>query len=299
MRESLIAYLQCPSCRDGELAAVERFPTREGELVCLGCSSRFAVRDGIPLLVPKSSPLHASVEALLREQPFSVKMNGSGRTGAERQRDYWESDLGHREADHPIVEGFSRQRWEHIGRLLPLDQVKSALDVGAGNGFSTCYAPRGIECVATDGSVHMLRRHPDQDLALADAQSLTPGIRYTSPEPHTIHAASPGPPANIYAFDSPDGSNLSIKGFNDTDSRLLWRRATCYYTLIPLSLMRPCSIPALPFPHSTPRMTRRLGNWSWGETCGPSSRVWGRCRSISPDSHIRKDRPGCPVMVRW
>ena len=171
MRESLLAYLRCPSCRDGELASVEPFPTTEGELVCQGCSSHYPVRTGIPFLVPTNSPLYASVEGLLRE-PAPVKQNGSKQTSAERQREYWESDLGHREADHPIVEGFSRQRWNHIRRLLPLDQVAKALDVGAGNGFSTCYAPPGIECVATDGSVHMLRRHPGPDLALADAQAL-------------------------------------------------------------------------------------------------------------------------------
>ncbi len=33
-------------------------------------------------------------------------------TDAARQRDYWESDDVHRAVDHPIVEGFSRQRWQ-------------------------------------------------------------------------------------------------------------------------------------------------------------------------------------------
>jgi ubiquinone/menaquinone biosynthesis C-methylase UbiE len=122
------------------------------------------------MLVPESSPLRASIEAeyaAARPGPPS-----GGATSAERQRDYWESDLGHREADHPIVAGFSRQRWDHIGRLLPLDKVTTALDVGAGNGFSTSHAPSHISCVATDGSMRMLERHQGEDLVLADAQAL-------------------------------------------------------------------------------------------------------------------------------
>jgi SAM-dependent methyltransferase len=90
----------------------------------------------------------------------------------ERQRDYWESDLGHREVDHPVVATFSRQRWAHLAGHLPMGEIKLALDVGAGNGFSTAHAPRGMDVVATDGSWRMLRRHPGPHRAMADAQQL-------------------------------------------------------------------------------------------------------------------------------
>jgi ubiquinone/menaquinone biosynthesis C-methylase UbiE len=78
----------------------------------------------------------------------------------QRQREYWETDPGIRDVHHPIVEGFARQRWEYLSKLLPLAEIDSALDVGAGNGFSTLYAPQGVNAVAADGSTRYLQRNP-------------------------------------------------------------------------------------------------------------------------------------------
>lgn len=90
----------------------------------------------------------------------------------DQQRAYWETDPGIRAVAHPIVEGFSRQRWDHVRRLLPLHEIRSALDVGAGNGFSTAYAPAGLDTVACDGSVRYLAQHPGKKRVLVDALEL-------------------------------------------------------------------------------------------------------------------------------
>jgi SAM-dependent methyltransferase len=84
---------------------------------------------------------------------------------------YWEDQL-HRDVDHPVVEGFARQRWEHLARLLPLDEIHSALDVGGGTGFSSHFAPNHMRCVSCDLSRHVLSRSPVRRRLQADALSL-------------------------------------------------------------------------------------------------------------------------------
>ncbi len=161
MDPELRALLRCPSCRRHEPSLTEE----DSGFRCEGCGERFPVQDGLPELVPASSPLRATGPGA------EVTSVGLG-TSAERQRDYWESDMGHRPADHPVVAGFARQRWKHLERHLPLAELSSALDVGAGNGFSTRYAPEHLAITATDGSSRMLRRHPGPRRLLADAKSL-------------------------------------------------------------------------------------------------------------------------------
>lgn len=78
-----------------------------------------------------------------------------------RQVEYWEQDHGHRGYDHPIVREFATQRVNFIRKLLNLAEVRNALDVGCGNGFSTYYMRAHIpEMWAVDRSEYMLARHP-------------------------------------------------------------------------------------------------------------------------------------------
>ncbi len=93
-------------------------------------------------------------------------------TNPERQRVYWDSDHGHREASHPVVEAFARQRWAHVARRLPLAEVRTALDVGCGSGFGTAHAPPGIRIAGCDGSLRMLGQHPGGPRLRADALDL-------------------------------------------------------------------------------------------------------------------------------
>lgn len=140
-------------------------------LACSGCSARYPVRRGVPALVTPQSVLAKSLaEPLLAEEAH--KPGKALGTDADRQRDYWETDTAHRPVEHPIVEGFARQRWRHLEGALPLREVHTALDVGAGSGFSSAYAPEHLDLTATDGSWRMLFRNPVKHRLLADAMQL-------------------------------------------------------------------------------------------------------------------------------
>lgn len=82
-------------------------------------------------------------------------------TDDDRQRRYWESEPEYRDFDHPVVEVFARQRIEYIARWLDLGSIRSALDAGCGDGFSTFYMSEQIRDLwAVDRSISMLSRHP-------------------------------------------------------------------------------------------------------------------------------------------
>lgn len=166
MRASLLELLRCPECRHDRLLAEGTDPEATSRLRCPGCGAGYAVRDGIPEILPRDSVLASSADD---GPPDDRVLRG---TGATEQRDYWENDSAHRPVDHPMVKAFAEQRWRHLSRLFPLDEVSTALDVGCGSGFSTRYMPRGITPVACDGSRLMLQRNPCPDRVLVDAQVL-------------------------------------------------------------------------------------------------------------------------------
>lgn len=97
-------------------------------------------------------------------------------TNDDRQVEYWQADHGHRAFDHPVVRFFAQQRVAFIRSLLNLEDVRSALDVGCGSGFSTYYMQPYVEQLwAVDRSPYMLERHPlraSERLALGDAVAL-------------------------------------------------------------------------------------------------------------------------------
>ena len=55
----------------------------------------------------------------------------------EYQKQFWASNKNARGFDHPVVEFFARQRIEYIRRHIDLASVRSAFDVGCGDGFAT------------------------------------------------------------------------------------------------------------------------------------------------------------------
>lgn len=144
-----------------------QLPLHNGDLVC-ECGAHYPVHDNVPALVTPQSPLFGSLQREHASRPERLALG----TDAARQRDYWETDTWYRPVDHPIVEGFARQRWAHLEGALPLQEVKTALDVGAGNGFSSIYGPRHIDVTATDGSWRMISRHPGKHRVIADAFAL-------------------------------------------------------------------------------------------------------------------------------
>lgn len=82
-------------------------------------------------------------------------------TDDDRQRRYWDAAPVYREFDHPVVAVFARQRVDYLSTWLDLASIRTALDVGCGDGFSTFYMHERIPTVlAVDRSEAMLRRHP-------------------------------------------------------------------------------------------------------------------------------------------
>jgi SAM-dependent methyltransferase len=156
----LESSVRCPVCHAGSIQL------SSSSAQCRGCKQQYPFRGGIPALIAPTSPLFVDV----RDKATRPSMALS--TDAMRQRDYWESDNVHRPVTHPIVAGFSRQRWQHLAGLLPLSTIRSALDVGAGSGFSTAYAPQHIDVTATDGSWGMIEKNPCPRRVLADAYAL-------------------------------------------------------------------------------------------------------------------------------
>ncbi len=86
-------------------------------------------------------------------------------TDDDRQRGYWEGGLRWRlrPYDHPVVQLFAEQRLQHIDGMLDLSQVRTALDVGCGDGASTAQMMHRVpEVWAVDRSATMLTNHPLQ-----------------------------------------------------------------------------------------------------------------------------------------
>lgn len=162
LQPALLQLLRCPACRSA-LEPSRPPPMEEGRLRCSGCQAAYAVRNGIPLFAH-----HDGLPSAGREGDSA----GTLRTSDDRQRTYWESQLLHRDVDHQVVAGFSRQRWDHVGTLLDLTQVAEVLDVGCGNGFSTVYVPHGLRAVGCDASIRMLQRHPGAEVVMANAMEL-------------------------------------------------------------------------------------------------------------------------------
>jgi len=142
MVDTLIqAYLRCPTCSLGELYPAPHDPT---SVLCRACKSGYARQGGILDLVPKEAG------------------TGKGSAGKAAQARYWEEQEDfYRPCDHVVAVGFARQRAGHIRRHVPLNQVASAIDVGAGNGMSTYCLENDIETVfSVDLSWRLLRQSP-------------------------------------------------------------------------------------------------------------------------------------------
>lgn len=155
----LFSLLVCPECN-----APQPQPRGDG-VACDACGRVYLVRHGIPAMVRADSVLSSTLTK-------ATTAGSAWNTDSDRQRQYWEAESSHRAVAHPIVAGFARQRWAHLHSRLPIDEIETALDVGAGSGFSTAYAPQHWRITASDGSWNMLRQNPASQRVLADATRL-------------------------------------------------------------------------------------------------------------------------------
>ncbi|HWP65500.1 MAG TPA: class I SAM-dependent methyltransferase [Candidatus Limnocylindria bacterium] len=91
---------------------------------------------------------------------------------ADDQREFWEGGGVYRRSDHPVVELFARQRVRYLDDAGLLAGVRSLLDVGAGNGFSSRYYAPDVHVVACDYAAGMLDGNPVRDRVRASASAL-------------------------------------------------------------------------------------------------------------------------------
>lgn len=145
----LLGYLRCPVCRRRPLA------TRRAGLACDACGELYREEEGILDCAPQTD-----------------RTTTSG--GDQEQARYWEEEEHiYRPYDHEVALGFAAQRAAYLKSVLPLDNVYSAVDVGAGNGMSTyCHEPDIHTIFSTDLSRRLLRQNPGRFRLRCDAYNL-------------------------------------------------------------------------------------------------------------------------------
>jgi SAM-dependent methyltransferase len=91
------------------------------------------------------------------------------------QKQFWATNKNARGFDHPVVEFFARQRIAYVKSHIDLARVRSAFDVGCGDGFATHYFAEIIPRVeGGDISELMLAHNPidRRSLQVIDAENL-------------------------------------------------------------------------------------------------------------------------------
>ncbi len=91
------------------------------------------------------------------------------------QKEYWESNANKRDYKHPIVKFFVKQRLDWVKETIDLKKIKSAFDVGCGDGFATYYFDKEIDKVeGGDIAEYMLELNPlpRKKLRVIDAEDL-------------------------------------------------------------------------------------------------------------------------------
>lgn len=74
---------------------------------------------------------------------------------------YFDQTERFREWNHPVVLSFAEQRFQFLRSWLDFTSIRSALDVGCGNGASTAVLGSAVKRISgLDASFEMLRRHP-------------------------------------------------------------------------------------------------------------------------------------------
>ncbi len=93
----------------------------------------------------------------------------------EKEKKYWE-ELEHkkkRSVTHPVVDFYSNQRIDYMKKHLNnFNSIKTALDVGAGYGYSSYHMPSSIDTLALDFSFMNLISNPVKKKIQATALEL-------------------------------------------------------------------------------------------------------------------------------
>lgn len=146
-------FLRCPACAQRRL---ERAIRPGDGLRCAACETFYPDRHGILDLIPAGP-------------------EGEANSAEDAdQAHYWEEEEHmYRPWDHEVALGFARQRAAYVRRHLPLDEISSAVDVGAGNGMSTACLQNDIDTIfSLDMSRRLLTHSPARRRLRADAYRL-------------------------------------------------------------------------------------------------------------------------------
>ncbi|HJX39129.1 MAG TPA: methyltransferase domain-containing protein [Anaerolineae bacterium] len=187
MREQLLDWLICPNCGEGTWDANCSEPTaggviRKGEVFCLTCRSRYAIKDGILDLLPHPP------ESVLRERAgWQRFLQGA----AEELAEEWILSLPRVDANvtsnAQSIAHWKRQANNFFGlmELLGLRGDERVLEVGAGRCWASAHLARlGCEVVALDvvrdrhaggletGSVYLRHGTPYFNRVLASMEKL-------------------------------------------------------------------------------------------------------------------------------
>ena len=90
----------------------------------------------------------------------------------EYQFSHWENFTNKRKHDHPVVTFFATQRINFISKFIPFNNIKNALDVGSGLGWSSGHMPKNIDMTVTDFSPNQLRYNPIQKRVTCESDNL-------------------------------------------------------------------------------------------------------------------------------
>ena len=92
------------------------------------------------------------------------------------EKEHWETTMKSgqvkRPSSHPVVEFYCKQRIDYMKKYIDFNLIKTALDVGAGTGFSSSHFSTNISITDVDFATRLMQLNPTKNKVQASAFSL-------------------------------------------------------------------------------------------------------------------------------
>jgi len=92
------------------------------------------------------------------------------------EKEHWETTMKSgqvkRPSNHPVVEFYCKQRIDYMKKYIDFKSIKTALDVGAGTGFSSFHFSTNISIIDVDFATRLMQLNPTKNKVQASAYSL-------------------------------------------------------------------------------------------------------------------------------
>jgi len=88
------------------------------------------------------------------------------------QHIHWEEFTNKRKFSHPVVAFFGIQRFQYISKFIQMNEIKNALDVASGLGWSSAHIPKHIPTTVTDFSLNQIKHNPKKDKVICISTQL-------------------------------------------------------------------------------------------------------------------------------